>query len=160
MGRAHTTYDLATGTTVVTQGAQTRTFENDWLGRPVSSTEPESGTTSYAYAYNSYGLQMTRARPQENQTNPSVLTSTWTQLDALGRPISITYSDGTPGKYYAYDVAQQWGITLQNPKGRLVSESTTSNTGEVYSYDAPPLPLQPVHVRGPLRQLRQTAPMR
>jgi YD repeat-containing protein len=90
-----------------TQGAQTRVFQTDWLGRPVSVTEPESGTTTYSYGYNSTGLQVTQIRPQANQTNPNVPTTTWTQFDALGRPVSISYSDGTPSKSYAYDVAQQ-----------------------------------------------------
>jgi RHS repeat-associated protein len=120
----------------VTQGAQTRIFQTDWLGRPVSVTEPESGTTTYSYAYNPTGLQVTQIRPQANQTNPNVTTTTWTQYDALGRLGSISYSDGTPGKSDAYDVAQQWGTTLTNPKGRLVAESTSSTTGAIYGYDS------------------------
>ena len=35
----------------VTQGAQTRSFETDSLGRTISVVEPESGTTTYSYAY-------------------------------------------------------------------------------------------------------------
>ena len=71
-------YTLATGTTTVTQGKQTRTFVTDWLGRTISVTEPESGTTTYSYAYNSTGLVVTRTRPTANQTNASVTTTTTT----------------------------------------------------------------------------------
>src|SRR5207253_9148207 len=34
---------------VVTQGAQTRTYVRDGLGRLISETNPESGTTTYIY---------------------------------------------------------------------------------------------------------------
>jgi RHS repeat-associated protein len=130
-------YMLATPTTTITQGAQTRTFVTDWLGRPTSVTEPESGVTTYGYAYNSTGLVVTRTRPTANQTNASVTTPTPTQYDSMGRPVSVTYSDGTPTKTYAYDAAVSgtgWTGTTQNYlKGRL-SLASTSNTGTAYNY--------------------------
>jgi hypothetical protein len=107
-------YTLNTGTTTVTQGVQTRTFVSDWLGRPTSVTEPESGTTTYSYAYNSTGLQVSRSRPEANQTNPANLTWTTTQYDSLGRVTYITYSDSTPGKSFQYDTTAGWGLTQSN----------------------------------------------
>jgi len=127
-------YALATGTTTVTQGGQTRTFKTDWLGRPTSIAEPETGTASYGYTFNSTGLLVTRTRPKANQTSPSTTTTTTTQYDSVGRVVSIAYSDGTATRNFAYDVASEWGDTLQNPKGHLVNFSRAS-TGSIFSYD-------------------------
>lgn len=127
-------YALATPTTTITQGAQTRTFQTDWLGRTTSVTEPESGTTTYSYAYNSTGLTVTRKRPQANQTNPATLTTTTTQYDSLGRLVSIQYTDGTPNKTFTYDISNPWGTSVQNPKGRMVYAGI-SNAQSIYSYD-------------------------
>jgi RHS repeat-associated protein len=128
-------YALATGTTTVTQGAQTRTFQNDWLGRPISLTEPESGTTTYSYAYNATGLQTTRTKPKANQSSPSVHTTTTTQFDLLGRVVSIAYSDGTPTKSFSYDASAGWSSPAQNNlKGRL-SHASVPTAGTIYSYD-------------------------
>jgi RHS repeat-associated protein len=129
------TYALATGTSTINQGGQTRTFVTDWLGRPTSITEPESGTTTYSYAYNSTGLVVTRQRPKANQTSASTLTTTTTQYDSQGRILSITYSDGTPTKTFAYDSSAGWSdLTQTNLKGRL-SIASVSNASTVYSYD-------------------------
>jgi RHS repeat-associated protein len=131
-------YALATPTTTITQGAQTRTFQSDWLGRPTSVTEPESGTTTYSYLYTSTGLQVTRKRPRANQTNSSTLTTTTTQYDTLGRVISISYTDGTPTKTFAYDQsagANFSDLTQANLKGRLSLASISGTAGTAYSYD-------------------------
>jgi RHS repeat-associated protein len=131
-------YSLAGHQATVNQGTQQRVFQTDFIGRPVLVQEPESGQTTYSYAYNSnpVGLQVTRVRPQANQTNSSVTTTTTTQYDTLGRPLTISYSNGmAPYKYYEYDVSPQWGVTLQNPKGRLVADGTAV-TGDIYGYDA------------------------
>ena len=129
-------YNLANLTTTVTQGAQTRTFQSDWLGRPISVTEPEaSAPTTYSYAYNSTGLLVTRKRPKANQSSGSTLTTTTTQYDSVGRVISVTYDDGTPTKTFAYDVNQLSGSTLHNPKGRMVQQLSGTNAGSIYSYD-------------------------
>ena len=131
-------YALATGTTTVTQGAQTRTFQNDWLGRPVSVTEPESGTTTYGYTFNATGLQVTRTRPKANQTSPSAQTTTTTQYDSIGRVVSIAYGDGTPTKTFVYDTSAGPGfsdLAQANLKGRL-SVASVPTAGTAYSYDA------------------------
>jgi RHS repeat-associated protein len=134
------TYSLAGHTTTVNQGGQTRTFQTDGVGRTVSVAEPESGTTNYSYAYNGTGLVVTRTKPQANQTNSGVLTTTTTQYDAVGRPVSVSYNDGvTPEKGFYYDQATIWG-TGGNPstgaaKGRL-TESATNADSEAFVYDA------------------------
>jgi RHS repeat-associated protein len=130
-------YNLAYHTTTVTQGTQTRVFQTDSIGRPILTQEPESGQTTYSYTYNSnpVGLQVTRFRPTANQTNPNVTTKTITQDDAVGRPVTITYFDGTPTRSYAYDVAQEWGVTLLNPKGRMVLASSTADAKTIFGYD-------------------------
>lgn len=128
-------YAIATGTATVNQGGQTRTFQTDWLGRPIETIEPESGTTTYTYTYNSTGLVVTRVRPKANQTNASVTTTTTTQYDKIGRLVSISYSDGTPTKTFAYDASAGWSSPSQsNLKGRLsIASVPTAKT--IYSYD-------------------------
>ena len=139
-----TTYGhaLASHTTTILQGAQTRVFQHDWLKRPILIQEPESGTTTYSYAYNSTGLATTRTKPQANQTSPSITTTTTTQYDFLGRVVSVSYSDGTPTKTFAYDApsAQSsaiYSVTQTNLKGRLsmVTGANGAATG-IYMYDA------------------------
>jgi RHS repeat-associated protein len=132
-------YSLASGTTTVNQGGQVRTFRNDWLGRITSVTEPESGTTTYSYAYNSTGLVVTRSRPKANQSISSTLTTTTTQYDNQGRIVSVSYSDGTPTKTFAYDASAGSSfsdLTQANLKGRLSLASIAGVAGTAYSYDS------------------------
>ncbi len=143
-----TTYAYSTDSskdqvTTITQGAQTRTTVTDSLGRTVSVTEPERGTTTYSYAYSTtagLGLTVTRKRPQANQSNASVLTTTTTQYDSLGRVVSISYTDKlTPTKKYSYDVTNWSEASSQhNYKGRLSLAWITGTpwAGTLYSYDA------------------------
>ena len=139
-------YNLATHTTTITQGAQTRVFQTDAAGRTIYTSEPERGVTTYSYTYSAtspcagVGLCVTRTRPQANQTNPSVVTTTTTQYDSLGRPLTVIYSDGTPKRNYTYDAPVQWPIiSQQNVKGMLsmaFSSVAFSSEGTVYSYNA------------------------
>ena len=137
-------YDLAGHSTTVTQGSQTRTFTTDMAGRIIKTVEPERGTTSDAYAYNSTGLQIVQIRPQANQPIGSTLTTTaTTQYDTLNRVISVTYSDGTPTKLFTYDAPASSSVwpeaSMQsNLKGMLSSatrNTAAGNTGTIYSYD-------------------------
>jgi RHS repeat-associated protein len=137
-------YVLATHTTTVTQGTQTRTFVTDALGRTTSVIEPERGTTTYAYSYNSSGLSVVRTRPRANQTSSSVTTTTTSQYDSLGRLVSVNYSDGTPGIGYGYDSGASGGwpnnSSLTYVKGQLAATGTgavnaPSWTGQEFSYD-------------------------
>ncbi len=132
-------YDLANHKTTVSQGVQTRVFQTDWIGRPIMASEPERGTTTYAYSNNSTGLVVTRTKPQANQNNASVTTTTTTQYDTLGRPVQVAYSDGTPERYFRYDSNTGWYVPQTNLKGRLAAAYTTllgNNDTSVFSYDA------------------------
>ena len=132
------TYNMAGHTTTVAEGAQTRTFVTDGAGRTTSVSEPERGTTSYTYAYNGTGLQTVRTRPRANQTNASTTTATTTQYDALGRVVSIAYSDGTGSRSFGYDTATNWAEASQqtNLKGRL-SQTNIGGTSAstIFGYD-------------------------
>jgi RHS repeat-associated protein len=130
-------YNLANHTTTITQGAQTRVFTTDLAGRTTQVSEPERGVTSYGYLYNPTGLQVTRTRPQANQTNPAVLTTTTTQYDSLGRPVSISYNDSlTPTRNFYYDTPLPNGIAFPTgyAKGQLVGAIGPS-TYELFRYD-------------------------
>ena len=124
-----TTYNYTFGSTyghqtMITQGGQTRTFLADWLGRQTSVWVPEFvGATTYSYAYNSTGLVVTRTRPKANQLNYAVTTATTTQYDALGRVVSIGYTDGTPTKTFVYDTAT--GVSTGS--GALFTDLTQAN---------------------------------
>jgi RHS repeat-associated protein len=133
------TYDLANHTTTVTQGTQTRVFKTDAAGRSIYASEPERGVTTYSYAYNGTGLYVTRQRSQANQTNPSVLTTTVSQYDSVGRPVSVTYNDGiTSQKNFAYDMATGWnGMSLGQSVGQLTYAWTSSPwIGTQFVYDS------------------------
>jgi hypothetical protein len=143
-----TTYAYSTDTgagnalkVAVTQGAQTRSFETDWLGRTTTVVEPESGTTTHSYAYSTtagLGLTVTRVRPQANQTG-SAQTTTTTQYDSVGRVVSVNYSDGTANRIFDYDTNCCWPQTATNIKGRLTvtgGGSGATHNGSVISYDA------------------------
>jgi RHS repeat-associated protein len=105
------------------------------------TSEPERGTTTYAYAYNSTGLQVIRTNPEANQIAPSAATATrTTQYDSLGRVLTVGYSDGTPTKTFQYD-SPTWSEASQqtNLKGRLSLRqlvSSAGTAGTLYSYDA------------------------
>jgi RHS repeat-associated protein len=126
------------------QVTQSRTFTTDSLGRTVSVTEPERGTTTYSYAYSAtagFGLTVTRQRPQANQSNAGVLTTATMYYDAIGRLAGISYNDNlTQAKAFAYDAPLGWGSFSQaNLKGRLSGAWTTTSpvlSATAFSYDA------------------------
>ncbi len=76
-----------------------------------------------------------------NLGNPANLTTTTTQYDSLGRVVTVTYTDGTPTKNFAYDAPSTWTEAGQqtNLKGRLSSHYRTTSAGgagSIYGYDA------------------------
>ncbi len=141
-------YNLAAHSTTITQGVQQRVFTTDAAGRTTSVYEPESLTTSYAYAYNGTGLQVTRNRPKANQPAypPStiVYTNTTTQYDSIGRVVSIAYTnaaDGsqdpyTPNKYFSYDQTGNGGSIANagSSKGQLTMMNNGIH-GRSFAYD-------------------------
>ncbi len=129
------TYNLAAHSLMVSQGAQSpRMFQIDAAGRTVSTTEPESGTTTFTYAYNGTGLQTVRTRPRANQTNATVTTATTTQYDTVGRVLDITYNDGTPRKHFVYDAGVPGGLVSNSgpgAKGQLTGTATVDANNSV-----------------------------
>jgi RHS repeat-associated protein len=85
-------YDVLGNLTQVNQLSQTRTFAYSSLGRLLSATNPESGTTSYSY-YDSGDLY--------TKEDARLITTTMT-YDPLHRILTKSYSDGTPSATYAY----------------------------------------------------------
>jgi RHS repeat-associated protein len=104
-----------------TQGGtnQTRSYAFDTLGRLTSANNPESGTVSYTY--DGVGNVLTR-----KDALAKVTTYTY---DALNRPLTVSYSDGTPGATYGYD-----GVT--NGAGHLTSVASGSLTTHYTAFDA------------------------
>ncbi len=78
----------------IKQGAQTRSQKVDNLGRLVTETYPENGTTSFTY--DDAGRVATK-------TDSRGLVTT-TLYDEINRPTSVTFSDGTPAITYTYDL--------------------------------------------------------
>ncbi|MGH9354691.1 MAG: RHS repeat-associated core domain-containing protein, partial [Terriglobia bacterium] len=124
-------YDALDNLTGVTQGGQTRTFIYDSLSRLTSTTNPESGNTTYTYDANG------NVQTKKDARN---ITTTYA-YDASNRLSSKTYSDGTPTASFFYDQPSvsmvSWSSgTLTNTDGRLTEAATGSTqTGAVYSYD-------------------------
>lgn len=116
-------YDALGNLTKVTQDTQpARTFVYDSLKRLASANNPESGTVAYVYDSDGNISQRTDAR--------GIVTNYG--YDAINRPITRTYSDGTPAVTTKYDAAT--GVT--NAKGRLVSVASSVSTATVAGYDA------------------------
>lgn len=129
-------YDGLGNLTKVVQQAQTRSYTYDGLSRVLSSSIPESGTTTFVYTN---GGALCSGIPENrcSQTDARGITTTFT-YDALNRITLKSYSDGTtPSVSYHYDETSDWGLPLTNTKGRLTHVSVWGNKSErVYSYDA------------------------
>ena len=95
------------------------TTQADMLGRPLSSTNPVSGTWRYAY-------DDTKNTVTQTDANNQTITS---QLDALNRISKKTYPDGSAVKYY-YDETGHG-----SSKGRL-TRVASPGWEESYTYDA------------------------
>ena len=143
-------YDPLGNITNVNQNGQSpqRTFTYDGLSRMLTEFNPETslhglgGTTSYVYDSDSTcgttsilnGNKVKRVDPATNVTCYA-----W---DGLHRLTQVSYPSGPntsnstmPSKYYVYDSAPFWGITVNNPKGRL-TEAYTWLGGHTYSAEA------------------------
>jgi len=115
--------------------AQTRTYLYDLLGRLVSETNPESGTTAYVYDSDAGGpcaggtyLAGNLVKRTDAVTNVSCYS-----YDQLHRVLNITYPSGsyaasTPKKYFVYDAATVNSSAMVNAKGHLAEAYTCSGT--------------------------------
>jgi RHS repeat-associated protein len=133
--------------TAVTQNAQTsstqsRSYSYDLMGRLLSETNPESGTTTYTFDADSTcgtydGDLVKRVDAVGNVTCYS--------YDALHRPLTVTYPSGsyssvTPQKHFVYDSATVNSIAMTYAKSRIAeaytcfSPCTTKLTDVGFSY--------------------------
>ncbi len=118
-------YDAMSRLSAITQGSQSRLFTYDDLGRLLTETHPESGTTSYTYDANSNMISKTSARG---------IVTTFT-YDELNRVTQKSYSDGTPSVTYYYDTQPSGSpIATVNPVGRLTGVTRTVSGVTVSSY--------------------------
>jgi RHS repeat-associated protein len=151
------TYNTLGNLTAVTQNAQpggtqqTRSFSYDKLGRMLSETNPETGTTTYTYdTVTITGCSSTSSGDLVLRTD-AMGNKTCYKYDALHRVTDITYPAGsyaaiTHEKHFVYDTTPLPGylayngtnITMQNTKGRLVraytGTSASKRTDLFYSY--------------------------
>jgi RHS repeat-associated protein len=109
---------------------------------PETSSGGGGGTTYYSYDSDAtcgtnYGDMIKRVDAAGNVT--------CYHYDGLHRLTQVNYPSGPntanmPGKYFYYDAAQWNGLTLSNPKGRLIGALTAVNTIwpslNGFSYDA------------------------
>lgn len=123
-------YNALDQLTQVLQGAQTRTYNYDGLGRLTSAITPEAGTVSYQYNNFNRVTLRTDARGVDTTYSYDGLN----RLSQVSYDVSGTTAAATPAVTFTYGFAANL-----NNNGRLVS--MTDGTGsEAYEYD-PNLPL-------------------
>ena len=141
--------------TVVTQGAQTRTYLHDGLGRVVSETTPESGTTTYIYDSYPAGACGLTSAPGDLMLKINNDGNSVCYAHDPSHRLTDTGTSAATGKVckrFRYDTVSNAvqpkpsGSTIINGTGRLI-ESETDNcsvtpptaatmiTDEWYSYD-------------------------
>jgi YD repeat-containing protein len=100
-------YDILGNVLSVAQGSMgARSFTYDSLSHVITSANPESGTTCYGTwsgstcvnGYDADGNLLSLTRPAPNQTSNTIYVTTSYTYDALNRPTSRSYSDGTTPK--------------------------------------------------------------
>ncbi|MFL6312505.1 MAG: RHS repeat domain-containing protein [Terriglobales bacterium] len=128
-------FDALQNNTQIVQGSETRTYSYDGISRQTSSSEPESGTTTYLFTA-SDGSICSGADDVCRSTDARGITSTYTydigtEKDRL---ITIAYSDSTPTTNYSYDQTSYNGLTITYPGNRRTGMSDASGT-TAWSYD-------------------------
>jgi RHS repeat-associated protein len=130
-------YDTLGNLTLVTQGAQTRTFSYSSLSRLLSANNPESGLIQYQYDNNGNLTRKTDAR--------GVVTTY--VYDALNRVTNRNYSNEPGGQtptpnvtyYYDgvyYDASNQQQTATGAVKGKLTSVSSSISRTNYTAFDA------------------------
>jgi RHS repeat-associated protein len=128
-------YDVLGNLLHVYQGSQTRTFTYDSLSRLLTAANPESGTINYDYDEN--GNLLHKIDPRLLSDNVTHVRVTY-EYDALNRPKTRSYNDGTGPNYtdrtpavtYTYDP------NIPNGKGCLASVSSSVSSYGYGDYDA------------------------
>jgi RHS repeat-associated protein len=126
------TYNLASKLTKVTQGAQTRTYTYDMLGRLTSETNPESGTRQFFWDASPAGspgfacaLSSTGDLVKVYDANGVTKCFSYDQLHRMTQSWTTPNASGV-SSYYVYDNAVVNSVTMQNAKGRLAEAYTAT----------------------------------
>jgi RHS repeat-associated protein len=121
---AFTVFDT---TATVSQGAQTRTYNYDALGRLTIAATPEVGTVNFQYDPVFYTLVTQRTDARGAISSYS--------YDSLNRLQQMSYNVGTTGVPATPTVTLAYGTSqAQNNNGRLIT-MTDGVGSETYSYD-------------------------
>jgi len=132
-------YDVLDNLTTVTQGAQTRTYVFDSLSRLTSSTNPESGTTTYQYDNN--GNLTQKVDPRMTGGSHWTTTSTYDELNRITSNVYANDGGVTSPVYFYYDnqtlPTGAPSFTRGFSTGRLVAVTygTSSAAGTYRGYD-------------------------
>ena len=131
------TYDMAGRLTAVNQNGQSRSFTFDELGRTLTRTDPESGTTDYTYDSVSNG---TCPAGSSGSAGDLVLVS-----DASGMATCFKYDAWHRVTAKAFSTGQSYTYTWDGGSanylnGRLAS-ATAPSTSVSFTYDAMGRPL-------------------
>jgi YD repeat-containing protein len=128
-------YDGRNNLKTVTQGGWDRAFTYDELSRLKSATSPETGlSTAEGDPQNQNGTISYEYDPQGNlskRTDPRTLVTT-ISYDLLNRPVTKTYSGGTPLVFYCYDgnVSGNCAGALSTPSANLNGQLTRILTSD------------------------------
>lgn len=141
-------FGLGTSTTSATRGVQTHTSIADALGRPLSVTTPESGTTTNAYDSGTGGCGAITSAGDLVYTTKASGQQECFYYDGLHRLHDVN-GLGSYCRRYRYDTtanavlgSSPAGVTVSNGVGRLIEAETDNcllpiviTTDEWFSYD-------------------------
>ncbi len=121
----------------VTQGAETRSFSFDKLGRVTQAVNPENGTTRYYYGPPPAASGCTAQLGALAERQDAAGNVTCYAHDALERVTAISYPTvvapfvATPAKTFVYDTATLDGQAMTNAVGRLAEAYTGPASGKI-----------------------------
>jgi RHS repeat-associated protein len=121
----------------VSQGTQNRFFKYDSLGRLIRLRQPEQGTNSNLALTDTITGNNDWSIGSTYDANGNVLTTTDAKgvvtthtYDALNRPLTRTYNDGTPAVTNTYDA-----VGVPYSKGQLTEISNSVSTTKITQFD-------------------------